>query len=181
MCVLEVASLNFCIQWIQPHIPYKDLTYNKLLLHIWYEKFFWQNNSSLTIIVLYYFDLIYNFTNTMYIIKKTKNADYIFQPWLKNSQYVIHLQEYHYVRTNEYALVQHTHKPDGFHDIGPYNVGLVIAHDTQQVNFQSEMERNTLKLQYFILLMSSKDLFPKTIEDNEEKGAEGLSGCWYLF
>ncbi len=42
-----------------------------------------------------------------------------------------------------------------------YDVGLVITHDAPQGPRLSDIERTTLKLKYYILLTSKKELFPK--------------------
>ncbi|KAJ8305420.1 hypothetical protein KUTeg_015965 [Tegillarca granosa] len=82
--------------------------------------------------------------------------------------------EYYFIRANEYAFIHHKLRGEqvlpqkGLKTKGDeHSIGLVIFHDSQSVNFQSEAERNSLKLHYFILLTSRRELFPK---DVTEKG-----------
>ncbi|XP_060082039.1 KICSTOR complex protein SZT2-like [Ylistrum balloti] len=85
--------------------------------------------------------------------------------------------EYHFVRSNEYALVCHKLRKNEDHKrkqkLDDYNVGLVITHDSQQVNFQNESERTLLKLHYFVVMTSCRELFPKATIDNKE-GTKGV-------
>lgn len=85
--------------------------------------------------------------------------------------------EYHFVRSNEYALICHKlrkiQNPKLKQKLDDYNVGLVITHDSQQVNFQSEAERTLLKLHYFVVMTSCRELFPKATIDSKV-GAKGI-------
>lgn len=81
-------------------------------------------------------------------------------------------QEYYFIRANEYAFIHHKLKGEqvapqrGLKSKGDeHSIGLVIFHDSQSVNFQSEGERNSLKLHYFILLTSRRELFPKAVTE----------------
>ena len=42
-----------------------------------------------------------------------------------------------------------------------YEVGLVITHDAPSGSRPTEAERTTLRLKYYIILTSKKDLYPK--------------------
>ncbi|CAG2218549.1 SZT2 [Mytilus edulis] len=71
--------------------------------------------------------------------------------------------EYCFVRTTEYALTQYkefkvpTRQKSVTDD---FDIGLVITNMSQSNVYQTDAERYTLKLQYFIVLTSKRDLFP---------------------
>ena len=83
------------------------------------------------------------------------------------------LQDYIFVKADEYALVSHKKlqkesRREGEvtrDDKDEYDVGLVITHDNPKGILQSESEVMTLRLKYFIILTRSRDCFPmKTLE-----------------
>ncbi|XP_052100492.1 KICSTOR complex protein SZT2-like isoform X3 [Mytilus californianus] len=71
--------------------------------------------------------------------------------------------EYYFVRTTEYALTQYkefkvpTRQKSVTDD---FDIGLVITNMSQSNVYQTDAEKYTLKLQYFIVLTSKRDLFP---------------------
>lgn len=71
-------------------------------------------------------------------------------------------QEYYFVRTTEYALTlcKEYKVPLTRQKSEDFNICLVITNLSQNSVYQSETEKYTLKLQYFIVLTSQRDLFP---------------------
>ncbi|KAK3091384.1 hypothetical protein FSP39_019468 [Pinctada imbricata] len=77
-------------------------------------------------------------------------------------------------RGTEYALIQQkevstkdlcTRSTD---KVEEYHVCLVITQDSQQLNFQIEAEKNSLRLNYFLILTSKIELFPTADRKGEE-------------
>ncbi len=74
-----------------------------------------------------------------------------------------------YFQENEYALVSHCQCEGSPEDMEllessllDYDVGLVITHDTVPgAGRSNEAERTTLRLKYYVVLTSRKDVFPK--------------------
>ena len=44
-----------------------------------------------------------------------------------------------------------------------YDVGLIITHDTSSGHHNLDADRTTLRLKYYVILTSKKELFPKHI------------------
>ena len=91
---------------------------------------------------------------------------------IKTRLYVF--QDFFFVRGTEHALIQQKDvstkhlRTNSKQKTEEYHACLVITHDSQQINFQIESERNSLHLNYFLILTSKIELFPT----QDKKGGE---------
>lgn len=84
------------------------------------------------------------------------------------------LQEYYLVKGSEYAFLSYKHYQaspgpvDGqSKKLDEYDIGLVVTNDSTFNLSQSDSDRFTLRLKYFVVLTSSKQKFPR--DDLERK------------